>query len=238
MLRPLCLAVLALSVPAYGADLSSDAVTFKVRIENVSTGNTLKTSDGKTAPAPNSPGVWVIHTGKSPLFVTGKPEMGRGLEQQAEEGNPMRLAMWLEQQHGKNHVAHGVFNTPVGDTQPGPALPGKAYEFTVMASPGAKLSLTSMFAQSNDLFYAPSEDGIPLFDRNGKPIRGDITRSLQLWDAGTEVNEEPGSGPNQAPRQPTPNTGPAEGGTVRLVRDGFSYPAVTDVIRVTITPGM
>ena len=75
--------MVALSVPAYAGNQSSEPVTFKVRIENVSTANTLKTSDGKTAPAPNSPGVWVIHTGKSPLFVTGKPDIGRGLEQQA-----------------------------------------------------------------------------------------------------------------------------------------------------------
>jgi hypothetical protein len=182
--------------------------------------------------------VWVIHTGKAPLFVTGKHEMGRGLEEQAEEGNPARLAMWLEQQHGKNHMAHGVFNTPVGDAKPGPALPGKAYGFTVMAAPGAKLSFTSMFGQSNDLFYAPAEEGIPLFDRGGKPLRGDITRYVQLWDAGTEVNEEPGLGPNQAPRQPAPNTGADEHGVVRLVHDQFSYPAVKDVIRVTITPEM
>lgn len=56
-----------------------------------------------------------------------------------------------------------------------------------------------------------------------------------LWDAGTEVNEEPGVGPNQAPRQPAPNTGPSEHGVVRPVRDGYTYPATAEVIRVTIT---
>jgi hypothetical protein len=59
------------------------------------------------------------------------------------------------------------------------------------------------------------EDGIALFDANGKPIRGDVTSQILLWDAGTEVNEEPGLGPNQAALQPAPNTGPAEHGVVR-----------------------
>jgi hypothetical protein len=45
-----------------------------------------------------------------------------------------------------------------------------------------------------------------------KPIAGDITSQILLWDAGTEVNEEPGLGPNQAPLQPAPNTGPVEHG--------------------------
>src|SRR5262245_9011429 len=76
-----------------------------------------------------------------------------------------------------------------------------------------------MFAQSNDLFYAPREEGIGLFDASGKPVAGDITSQILLWDAGTEVNEEPGLGPNQAPLQPAPNTGPAEHGVVRPISE-------------------
>ena len=57
--------------------------------------------------------------------------------------------------------------------------------------------------------------------------------------SGTEVNEEPGLGPNQAPLQPAPHTGPREHGVVRPiseVNDGFHYPSVAEVLRVTITP--
>jgi len=106
--------------------------------------------------------------------------------------------------------------------------------------PGERLTSATMFAQSNDLFYAPQEDGIALFDATGKPIRGDVTSQILLWDAGAEVNEEPGLGPNQAPLQAAPNTGPAENGVVRSiteVKDGFHYPTVPQVLRVTITPG-
>ena len=91
-----------------------------------------------------------------------------------------------------------------------------------------------MFVQSNDLFYAPGPEGIALWDEAGNPVSGDVTDRLMLWDAGTEVNEEPGEGANQAPRQGGANTGMDEGGVVQPVNDGFTYPAVMDVIRLTI----
>lgn len=219
---------------AAAADQMSAKTTFHVRIENVSTATTLRSASGATAPAPNSPGLWIVHTGKHVVFTVGMPDRGDGLEAQAEDGNPALLAPSVKKRKGV--VASGVFDTPVGDDQPGPALPGKAYEFHFQAGPGERLTVTTMFGQSNDLFYAPDDEGIALFE-NGHPISGDITGRLHLWDAGTEVNEEPGFGPNQAPRQAAPNTGPSERQPVRRiedVRDGFAYPSVDEVIRVTI----
>src|SRR5439155_10895486 len=72
------------------------ASTFMVRIENVSTPSTLRLSNGAPAPAPNSPGVWVVSTGKSPLFKAGRLDTGKGLEAQAEDGNPTVLAASLK----------------------------------------------------------------------------------------------------------------------------------------------
>jgi hypothetical protein len=100
------------------------------------------------------------------------------------------------------------------------------------------LYFTLMFGQSNDLFFAPGEGGIPLFTRSGNPVNGVFTGSVGLWDAGTEVNQEPFVGADQAPRQAEPNTGESEGGLVQpiiLVNDGFDYPAVLSSLRVTIT---
>ena len=209
-------------------------VTFLVRIENVSTGMTLHLSNGETAPAPHSPGVWAVTRLFNPLFKVGRFDQGLGLEQQAEDGNPAILAGNIE---NKPFVkSSGVFTTPVGDAGPGPATPGKAYEFMVTASPGDHLSFTSMFGQSNDLFYAPGVFGIPLFTWGWKPVDGDVTRFVRLWDAGTEVNQEPGLGPDQAPRQSGPNTGASEHKRVFPVRDQYTYPATNEVIKVTITP--
>lgn len=132
----------------------------------------------------------------------------------------------------------GVFNTPVDSAGPGPVTPGAAYEFTFNAAEGSFLTFATMFVQSNDLFFAPADSGLALYDGDGNARSGDVTAEVLLWDAGTELNEEPGTGPNQAPRQAGPNTGDADTvATVRLVDDGFTYPATTDVLSVTLTPG-
>ena len=219
--------IMALAAPPKGQ------MTFTVRIENVSTPSTLKLSNGSTAPAPHSPGAWVVQEKPARLFESGKLQSGWGLEMQAEDGDPTKLA-----QHCMHHagvMAAGVFNVPKGDDKPGPALPGKAYEFTVMAKPGDRLAFTTMFGQSNDVFFAPDEKGIALF-ANGRPVSGDVTSQVMLWDAGTEVNEEPGAGPNQAPRQMAPNTGTSEAKPVMKLKDMYNWPRVADVIRVTIMP--
>jgi hypothetical protein len=92
-----------------------------------------------------------------------------------------------------------------------------------------------MFGQSNDLFYS-NDRPIGLFTAAGKPVAGAMTAQLSLWDAGTEVNEEPGLGPNQGPRQATPDAGVSEREGVAHVRDKFSYPRTAEVLRLTITP--
>lgn len=221
--------------PSNGAPVASGKPhTFTIRIENVSTDKTLKLSNGQTAPAPNAPVLWVISTMPDPFFTAGKVDRGQGLEALAEDGNPSVLAGALKGQPGIASV--GFVNKPVGSILPGPATPGKAYEFTVTAEPGQKLYIASMFGQSNDLFFGTNGNGIYLFDSKGDPQSGDMTTQLMLWDAGTEVNEEPGLGPNQAPRQSGANTGTAEKKTVSLVSDKYKYPKVTEVIKLTVTP--
>ena len=212
-------------------------VDFTVRIENVSTPKTLKLSNGQTAPAPTAPVLWTITDEGNPLFTAGKADRKQGLEQLAEDGNPGVLADYISL-NVKSIVTSGVVTMPAGEKAAGPILPGKAYEFTVSAAPGQKLTLAMMFGQSNDLFYAPGAKAIALFDAKGMPIKGDITSQLYLWDAGTEVNEEPGLGASQAPRQPAPNSGAAEQGVVRLAKDKFRYPTTAEVIRVTVSPKM
>ena len=195
----------------------------------------MKASDGSKWPFAMSPGLCIVHTNNAPVFSSGKKDRGKGLEAQAENGNPATLAKSLESDKGVNSVV--AFNTPLGTKEPGPIGPGAAYECSVEAARGSKLTITSMFGQSNDLFYAPNESGIALFN-NAKPISGNITSKIILWNAGTEVNEEPGIGPNQAPRQKVPNSGKDENGIVKnikSVKDGFTYPKTASVMKVTIT---
>lgn len=208
--------------------------TFKIHVENVSTTATLKLSNGDSAPAPTSPVFWAVFTGSCPLFTVGKADPGWGLEALAEDGNPAALVTKFTGM--AHHSAAGAVAVPNGDTNAGPLLPGKSFDITLTAEPGQRLMLAMMFGQSNDLFYAPDAAGIALFDKKGTPLTGDITKQLVLWDAGTEVNQEPGLGADQGPRQKGPNTGADEHGVVRLVKDGFTYPAVTAVLKVTVTP--
>lgn len=188
-------------------------------------------SSGLTFPA--SPGVWVVgESGTKPLFRDGQPDYGKGLEAIAEDGNPSTLALSLDMLMG------AVFNTPVGASAPGPLLPGAMYQFSFTAHAGQSLSFVSMLAATNDVFFAPADDGIMLFASDGTPLRGDITSQITLWDDGSEVNERPGIGPNTVTNQAAPNTGVEEHGNVRLlstVNDGFMYPAVSEVLKVVVS---
>jgi hypothetical protein len=177
--------------------------------------------------------MFVLSTRDGVLFKEGKPA-ANGLEAQAEDGNPAELVNSLEKMHHSSSL-HGVFNTPVGAMGPGPIGPGAAYEFSFNATPGMKLSMALMFGQSNDLFYA-NDVGVALFDSKGKAIGGDITSKLTLWDAGTEINQEPGVGPDQAPRQKSANTGAAENGRVHKAKDSYFYTKTAELFRVIVTP--
>lgn len=214
-------------------------VKFSVRVENISSADGQTAKDGTKWPFALSPGLWVIHEREVRLFREGNPAVN-GLEAQAEDGNPGDLVKMLDARGHKGHegpnsvMLHGVFNTPVGADKPAPIGPGGSYEFTFSAKPGMHLSVVTMFGQSNDWFYAPSHRGIDLF-KNGKPISGDITSEFMLYDAGTEVNEEPGVGANQAPRQSAPNTGTAENGKVHLAKESTFFNKTGQLLRVTIT---
>jgi hypothetical protein len=210
------------------------AARFTIRVQNISTGEALKLSNGKSAPFVSAPVLWVVHTGSAnPIFQGGARDAGEGLEVLAETGNPSKLADALAKK--AEVVADGGVARPVGATADGPLTPGQGYEFEISAEPGQLLSAAWMFGQSNDLFYS-NDRPIALFDASGKPVAADLTAQLSLWDAGTEVNEEPGLGPNQGPRQATPDAGITESQGIAHVHDKYTYPRTGQVLRVTITP--
>jgi hypothetical protein len=216
-----------------GAKKAARQVMFRVRIENISSPDGQTASDGTRWPFALSPGLYVVGEKGVALFREGH-KADAGLEAQAEDGNPEGLVKSVEE---ARHDAgqHGVFNKPAGAAAPGPIIPGGAYEFTFAATPKMKLTLATMFGQSNDYFYATQEP-VELFDGAGNPLSGDITSRLALYDAGTEVNQEPGVGADQAPRQKSPNTGAAENGVVRRAEGDAYYVRTGQLFRVTVTP--
>lgn len=212
------LATAALAMPAL-AGTSDQSVTFKVIIANVSKSDTLQVLGGSPTKAPIAPGVLVVSSDANPIFMPGKPAGKAGLEALAEDGNSDALLQALQATYGDKADMFA------------PGL-----EFEIKAKPGDRLSFATMFVQSNDKFYGPADGGISLFDASGKPVSGDLTNLIRLYDAGTEKDELPGAGSNQAPRQKAMKQGPTEGGNVRMSDDGFAYPPVDSVIKITITP--
>ncbi|HEY8258014.1 MAG TPA: spondin domain-containing protein [Gemmatimonadales bacterium] len=219
-------------VQGLAAQGAPSATKFTIRVENISKGEALKLSNGKSAPFVSAPVLWAIHSGANPIFTGGQVDAGKGLETLAETGNPGPLARSLGSAPGV--ISIGADDHPVGANAGGPIPPGQSYEFEITAAPGQYLSTAWMFGQSNDLFYS-NERPIALFSGD-KPVSGDMTAQLALWDAGTEVNEEPGLGPNQGPRQATPDAGVQEKNAVAHVGDAYTYPKIASVLRLTITP--
>ena len=207
---------------------------FTVKVENISNPEGMTASNGVKFLFALSPGMFVLSEKNAALFTEGKPARKNGLEMQAEDGDPSGLVASLVAMHHASNL-HGVFNTPVGAMGAGPIRPGDSYEYSVTAMPGMKLFSTMMFGQSNDWFYSPDANGIALFDAKGNPISGDVTDKFILWDAGTEVDEEIGIGPNQGPRQKGPNTGADEHGVVSRVKDARWTGKNAEFFRVTIT---
>lgn len=209
-----------------------ETTEFTVRIDNISTGETLPTSAGPVA-VPLSPGAYIVHRAdRNPLLDPRSPA-STALEQVAEDGNPALFPTTIP--------GSVVFNTPVGATEPGPLFPGDYYSFSFRAAPGDSLGFVTMFVQSNDWFYTATDDNndsLPLFDESGAAFSGVVDSSLiTLWESETEVDEEPGTGPNQAPRQSGPNTGASETGSVgSIAGKGKSVTLNGGVIRMTITP--
>ncbi len=193
--------------PPDAGPVPEGATRFVVRIENVAP---------PTFPTALGAGVAMTHAPPAPLFVEGAPDRGQGLEALAEDGDPRPLAEAL------------------GATVFAGLAPGGARDVIVDAWPdGSRLSFATMLVESNDVFLAPAGDGIPLFDEEGRPLPArDVTSLVEVWNAGTEIDQAPGLGPMQAHRQAAPGTGPVES-SVRPFADGTrTLPLARDMVRV------
>jgi len=140
------------------------------------------------------------------------------IESLAEDGDPSLFAK--------------TFDTPIGATEPGMIGPGEAYSFSLDATAGDYFSMASMLVETNDWYVGVQ--AIPLF-QNNKPLTGEITQNLRVYDAGTEVDEYPQLGPNQRTRQSGANVGPSEGAILVTESDeSFKIPDIRKMIRVTL----
>jgi hypothetical protein len=168
--------------------------------------------------SPVAPVLWVLHDKDDyPVFTLGTPDYGIGLEALAETGNPEPLYESL--------ITEGYetgFQATRTDGSGGPLFPGQKYIFTFDGRVGQSLSIACMLGASNDIFFSTGDQGIKL--SNGV-AEMDLTHFIELYDAGTEVNEYPGA-------QTQANT--EENGVVHLLNDGLPWPEASQVIKVTI----
>lgn len=72
-------------------------------------------------------------------------------------------------------------------------MPGASVSFQFSGAQGQAVSFATMYGWSNDLFFAPANPGIKLYDDNGAPIEGDVSDQIKLWDNGTRMNDVPGA---------------------------------------------
>jgi hypothetical protein len=75
-------------------------------------------------------------------------------------------------------------------------LPGQSVSIRFSAAKGETISFATMYGWSNDLFFAPENPGIAVYDANGNPLGGDVSSQIKLWDNGTRINQAPGANVN------------------------------------------
>ncbi len=91
--------------------------------------------------------------------------------------------------HSQPIVESGTFQ---GTGQPALIMPGQSVSIRFSAAKGQAISFATMYGWSNDLFFAPANPGIQVYDASGNPIEGDVSSQVKLWDNGSRVNTAPG----------------------------------------------
>jgi hypothetical protein len=171
------------------------------------------TSEETIYPTPFKPVTFAIHSEAYSLFNRGM-EASDGLELVAETG---KTSGFIEELSDVDEIVEtGVADMADGSAE-GHLPPGSSYSFTVRPDRKHRyLSFVSMIAQSNDAFLAVDPGGVALADSAGnlkslEKIESDLEDSIRVWDAGTERNQAGAIGPDQAPRQISPDSGDPDG---------------------------
>jgi hypothetical protein len=124
-------------------------------------------------------------------------------------------------------VESGTFQ---GSGSPALILPGQSTTITFSAAKGEALSFATMYGWSNDMFFAPANPGIQVYDNSGSPIEGDVSSQIKLWDNGTRINQKPGANVN--------HPGTAESKSIAEVNgtdaQGNTYLAASQLVNATL----
>ena len=124
-------------------------------------------------------------------------------------------------------VESGTFQ---GTGTPALIQPGQSTTITFSAAKGEALAFATMYGASNDLFFAPSNPGIQVYDPTGAPIEGDVSAQVKLWDNGTRVNQKPGGTVNHPGTAETKNISEVNGTDAQ----GNTYLAASKLVKATL----
>lgn len=211
--------------------------SWQVTMKNIAEPDLIETEAGEKFDVMLPPALLIWHTEEFQLISAGDVASTQ-LEALAEDGNPRPLLQYLAVDVPGVEVidvlaAGGV--SPDGNYDESAMLPGQQASVTRTPLTATHMTLIFMFAWSNDVVVS----GVFPIDATSAPADAGPTTALAMYDAGTEVNQEPGAGADQAPLQTAPNTGADEGGVITEFAgdDGFGhvYPLVQDFARVEIT---
>ncbi|HVW61717.1 MAG TPA: spondin domain-containing protein [Puia sp.] len=129
--------------------------------------------------------------------------------------------------HSQPLVESGTFQ---GAGSPALILPGQSTTITFSAAKGEALSFATMYGWSNDLFFAPANPGIQVYDNNGNPIEGDVSGQVKLWDNGTRINQKPGATVNHPGTADSKNITEVSGTDAQ----GNTYLAASQLVKATL----
>lgn len=229
----LLLLLMACDGSAANADSGWTSGDLLVALDNISTAGALSTSAGPVDIV-IAPGLLIVHEPSWALFHAGDAVAGTPLESLAEDGDPTALATLLADTSGVSTVVVLAAQDEATYENAAMGPGGHASQLIAMRS-DERLSYVAMFGQSNDVIIATPPGGVSVLRPDGSvaPV------PLSLFDAGTERNEEPGVGENQAPRQSAPNTGESVERTVARIDvidvEGWTYPDPLDFMSLTAT---
>ncbi|KAA2238427.1 hypothetical protein F0L74_19555 [Chitinophaga agrisoli] len=124
-------------------------------------------------------------------------------------------------------VESGTFQ---GTGSPALILPGQSTTIQFSAAKGEALTFAAMYGASNDLFFAPANPGIQVYDDKGMPIEGDVSAQVKLWDNGTRINQKPGATVNHPGTADSKNITEVNGTDAQ----GNTYLAASKLVKATL----
>ncbi|MFD0794525.1 spondin domain-containing protein [Mucilaginibacter litoreus] len=124
-------------------------------------------------------------------------------------------------------VESGTFQ---GSGSPALILPGQSTSIQFSAAKGEAISFATMYGWSNDLFFAPANPGIQVYDSSGNPIEGDVSSQIKLWDNGTRINQKPGANVTHPGAVDVKNITEVNGTDAQ----GNSYLAASKLVKATL----